>query len=162
MIWHERGGTGSHTILLLHGLGATGAVWNGVRASLDVRQTGQWIIADLSGHGGSEWRATYSIGELAADLAAILRDAARVSVIGHSLGTYLGLALASGWFGVRINAVLGVGPKLTWRDEDLQMMRELASRPVRHYPSEAEAIARYRRVSGISEELAAGTDTLTR
>jgi pimeloyl-ACP methyl ester carboxylesterase len=31
MLWHDKGGAGAHTILLLHGLGATAGVWKGVR-----------------------------------------------------------------------------------------------------------------------------------
>ena len=162
MIWHQRGGQGPQTLLLLHGLGATGAVWNGVCRSIEARGTAQWIVADLSGHGGSGWRSTYSVGELAADLVPLLQSASDVGVIGHSLGTYVGLALAGGWFGVRIRAVLGVGPKVTWRDEDLQVMSDLAARPARCYGSEAEALARYRRVSGITEDIASGTDVLAR
>ena len=34
MIWYESGGEGSRGALLLHGLGATAAVWNSVRRAL--------------------------------------------------------------------------------------------------------------------------------
>ena len=32
-LWVEEGGAGEPTLLLLHGLGATGAVWRGLAAS---------------------------------------------------------------------------------------------------------------------------------
>lgn len=162
MIWNERGGTGARTVLLVHGLGATGAVWNGVRRCIEQRLQAQWIVVDLSGHGGSEWRSTYSVGEMAAELAPVVNGSPEVLIAGHSLGAYVGLALASNWFGVRVNGVLGIGPKISWPEADLQGAREFAARPVKTYTSEAEATARYRRVSGISEQIAPGAEVLAR
>jgi pimeloyl-ACP methyl ester carboxylesterase len=158
---HERGGSGSRAILLLHGLGATAAVWHGLQKRLESKQV-QWIAPDLSGHGHSPWRSHYSIGQLATDVAPLVQDAAELYIVGHSLGAYVGLALASRWFGVRVAGVLGVGPKITWSDADLQGTRELAARPVRWYAQEAEAIARYRRVSGLDERTAPDTDFIAR
>ena len=83
-------------------------------------------------------------------------------IVGHSLGAYVGLALASGWFGVRVRAVLGIGPKIAWPEADLKASRDLAVRPVRSYATEDEALARYRRVSGLDEQLAPGRETLAR
>jgi len=153
LLWHECGGNGRQTVLLLHGLGATGAVWSGVQRVLATRPV-RWITPDLSGHGLSPWRSHYSVGQLATDLAPLVRDAEELYVLGHSLGAYLGLALASRWFGVRVVGVLGVGPKIMWSEADLQGTRELAARPVRWYAQEAEASARYRRVSGLDEKIA--------
>jgi pimeloyl-ACP methyl ester carboxylesterase len=160
-LWHERGGSGQRTILLLHGLGATGAVWGGVRKLIESRRA-QWIVPDLSGHGHSPWRPHYSIGQLATDVAPLVQDADELYIVGHSLGAYIGLALASRWFGVRVAGVLGVGPKITWSEADLLGTRELAARPVRWYAQEAEAIARFRRVSGLDEGTAPGTDFIAR
>lgn len=160
-VWHESGGSGTQTVLLLHGLGATGAVWNGVRGIIEQRQL-RWIVPDLSGHGRSAWQADYSIGQLAAAVAPIVRDADDLYIVGHSLGAYVGLALASRWFGARVAGVLGVGPKITWSDMDLQSTREIAARPVRWYAQEAEAIARYRRVSGLDEKTAPASDVIAR
>jgi pimeloyl-ACP methyl ester carboxylesterase len=162
MIWHERGGTGSCTILLLHGLGATGAVWTGVRRAIESRPDTQYVVADLSGHGGSRWRTTYSVGELTADLVPLLPVEGRTIVVGHSLGAYLGLALASNWFGVRVTGVLGIGPKIAWTAKDLQTLRELAGRPVRTFEQQAEAVSRYRRLSGLTEDVAPGDEFLAR
>jgi pimeloyl-ACP methyl ester carboxylesterase len=161
ILWHERGGSGPRTVLLLHGLGATGAVWNGVRGLLSTRSV-RWVVPDLSGHGLSPHASQYSIGQMAAALSALMADAAELYVVGHSLGAYLGLALASRGFGVRVAGVLGIGPKITWSEADLQGMRELAARPVRWYPQAAEAIARYRRVSGLEEPTAPGSTAIER
>jgi pimeloyl-ACP methyl ester carboxylesterase len=162
MIWYETGGTGPRTVLLLHGMGATAAVWRGVVEALRERRAVRWIAADLSGHGASPWCPLYSVGQLAAQLSELIRESPEVIVVGHSLGAYVALALASGWFGVRIRGILGVGPKIAWPDADLKAARELAARPVRWYPTAEEAWARYRRVSGLDAEVARGEEWLAR
>jgi pimeloyl-ACP methyl ester carboxylesterase len=161
VIWQESGGSGERTILFLHGLGATAAVWTGVREALQERGGIRWVVADLGGHGGSDWQPFYSVGQLAAQLAQTIPECPPL-IVGHSLGTYVGLALASGWFGVRVRVVLGIGPKIAWPEADLRAARDLAARPARCYPTEDEALARYRRVSGLSEELAPGREALAR
>lgn len=163
VIWQESGGSGDCTILFLHGLGATAAVWTGVRQALEGRGGRRWAAADLAGHGGSDREPFYSVGQLAAQLAQTIRpEPAPPLIVGHSLGAYVGLALASGWYGVRVRAVLGIGPKIAWPEADLEAARDLAARPVRCYATEDEALARYRRVSGLSEELAPGREALAR
>jgi pimeloyl-ACP methyl ester carboxylesterase len=162
MIRSERGGSGPRSILLLHGLGATGAVWTGVARAIEARGLGRWIAPDLPGHGSSDSRPGYSVGEMASELAPLIRDEAEAHVVGHSLGAYLALALASRWFGARVQSVLGIGPKVTWNDADLQGMRELAARPVRWFPQRDEAIARYRKVSGLDEKVAPDPELLER
>ena len=142
--------------------GATAAVWDGVRTELERRTLGRWIAADLSGHGGSEWQPHYSVGRFAADLASLVRDTHDVFIVGHSLGTYVALALASRWFGVKVSGVLGIGPKISWPGADLQVARDLASRPVREYPTNEEAWARYRRVSGLDPTVAPEAAVLLR
>lgn len=161
MIWQESGGSGDCTILFLHGLGATAGVWTGVREALEERGGRRWVVADLGGHGGSDWQPFYSVGQLAAQLAQTIPEAPPL-IVGHSLGAYVGLALASGWFGVRVRAVLGIGPKIAWPEADLKAAQDLAARPVRCYATEDEALARYRRVSGLDEELAPGREAHAR
>jgi pimeloyl-ACP methyl ester carboxylesterase len=162
MIWHETGGEGPRKVLLLHGMGATAAVWHGVIEALRERRGVSWIAADLGGHGGSDWCALYSVGQLAAQLAEVVRESRELTALGHSLGAYVALALASGWFGIRLRGVVGLGPKITWPDADLEAARELAARPVRWYPTAEEARARYRRVSGLGVDVARNEDSLTR
>ncbi len=158
----ESGGTGSRTILLLHGLGATAAVWNGVRQAIEQRAIGKWIAPDLGGHGASAWQSHYTVGGHAAEVAELVRDTQELFVVGHSLGAYIGLALAGRWFGVEVAGVLGVGPKITWSEADLQGSRELALRPVRWYATSQEAWARYRRVSGLDAAVAPRDELLAR
>ena len=164
MIWYESGGGGGRTVLLLHGLGATAAVWKSVRRALQERGTMRWLAVDLGGHGGSDWHSSYSVGQLAAQLAELLQqqEIRESYIVGHSLGTYVGLALASGWFRIPVHGVLGIGPKISWPAADLQAAGELAARPVRFYPTGEEAWARYRRVSGLGADIAPDDDSLAR
>jgi pimeloyl-ACP methyl ester carboxylesterase len=164
MIWYESGGGEGRTVLLLHGLGATAAVWRSVGRALQERGTTRWLAVDLGGHGGSDWQSSYSVGQLAVQVAELLQQQQiRESyIVGHSLGAYVGLALASGWFGVAIRGVLGIGPKISWPAADLQSAGELATRPVRFYPTGEEASARYRRVSGLMADIAPEDDWLAR
>lgn len=161
MIWQQSGGSGDRTILFLHGLGATAAVWDGLGQALAERGGLRWVAADLPGHGGSGVLSAYSVGQMAAQLAPVMPPGPTL-IVGHSLGAYVALALASGWFGVRVAGVLGIGPKIAWPEADLQAARELAARSPRCYPSEAEAVHRYRRVSGLGEGCAPGGRVLAR
>src|SRR2546430_4587365 len=102
------GGTGEPTLLLLHGLGATGEVWRG----LVEHWPGSWLAPDLPGHGRSDPLPRYSFGGLAAAVAGSLEPGARVAVLGHSLGGAIGLTLASGWVGVTLPGGGGVGVKV--------------------------------------------------
>lgn len=154
MLWHEKGGSGAPFILLLHGLGATAGVWMGVQRVLEERSIGRWMAPDLSGHGRSGPQPHYSVGSLATELAGVIRDEPEVYIVGHSLGVYLALALASGWFGVAVRGIVGLGPKISWPDADIQVARDLAARPVRWYATADEAWTRYRRVSGLDLTIA--------
>lgn len=162
MLWHERGGRGGDAYLLLHGLGATGAVWRALCRELDRRADREWLVVDLPGHGGSAALPRYSVGALAAAVAQELEADRSYRIIGHSLGVYVGLALASGWFGVRVASVLGIGPKITWSEADLAAVAELARKPPRVFPDEEEAWSRYRRVSGLDLRVAPDSALLER
>ena len=164
MIWYESGGEGSRGTLLLHGLGATGAVWKSVQQALQERGTLRWLAADLGGHGGSDWHKSYSVGELASQLAELVQQQpiGEWFIVGHSLGAYVALALASGWFGITVRGVLGIGPKISWSAADVQAARDLAARPVRWYATEEEAWSRYRRVSGLTADIAPSEEWLAR
>ncbi|MBS0416125.1 MAG: alpha/beta hydrolase [Proteobacteria bacterium] len=160
MLWYEKGGSGTRVILLLHGLGATSGVWAGVQRVLNERGIGRWISPDLSGHGRSAVLRQYSVGSFAAQLAGLVQAESELFVIGHSLGAYLGLALASRWFGVDVRGVLAIGPKISWPPADVQAAHELATRPVRWYSNSEEAWNRYRRVSGLEAGIAPADEWL--
>ncbi|UVS80193.1 alpha/beta fold hydrolase [Actinokineospora sp. UTMC 2448] len=147
----DRGGDGP-ALLLLHGLGGSSAAWSGV---ID-RWPGSWLAPDLPGHGGSVPLPRYSFGALAAAVARIVDGP--VAVLGHSLGGVVGLALASGWFGVPVTAVCALGVKVSWSASDLAKAADLAARPARVFATREEALDRARKVAGLPE--GAPTDRL--
>lgn len=147
------GGNGEPVLLLLHGLGATGAVWDEWAAVLAEHWRGRWLAPDLPGHGRSAPLPHYSFGAVAARVADHLGANDQVVVLGHSMGGVVGLALASGWFGVRPKAVVGLGIKVAWTDPELERVRAIAERPVGWYDTREEAAARYLRVSGLADLL---------
>ncbi|WP_203859239.1 alpha/beta fold hydrolase [Plantactinospora mayteni] len=151
------GGTGQPVLLLLHGMGATGAVWRGWAGLLADRWPGRWLAPDLPGHGGSAPLDRYSFASFADGLAGLFAPGDRVVVFGHSLGGAVGLALAGrgsdestgtgpGW---AVEAVVGLGVKVGWTAEEVARAAALAARPVAWYDSRAEAVQRYLRVSGL-------------
>ena len=142
--------------MLLHGLGATGDVWGRWRPLLARRWPGRWLAPDLPGHGGSPPLAAYSFDGLAAEVAGIVPPGAPLVVLGHSLGGVVALALASGRLPVAVQAVIGLGIKVAWTDEDLDRAAAAARRPRAWFASREEAAARYLRVSGLAGLLPAG------
>ena len=152
----HQGGSGEPLLLLLHGLGATGDVWDRWRPLLARRWPGRWLAPDLPGHGGSPPLAAYTFDGFAAPIADIVPPGAPVVVLGHSLGGVVGLALASGRFPVQVQAVIGLGIKVAWTGEDLDRAQVAARRPPAWFASRDEAVARYLRVSGLAGLLPAG------
>ena len=144
------GGTGPGLLLLLHGLGATADVWTPITAELADRWPGRWSAVDLPGHGGSAPLPRYSFGALAAAVARSVDTDEPVVVVGHSLGGVVALALASGWFGVRVTGVVGVGIKVSWSAEELAKAHALGARPVQWFDSREQAAARHLLVSGLT------------
>ena len=139
----------------MHGLGATGDVWQGWRPLLARRWPGRWLAPDLPGHGGSPPLPGYTFESLAAAVAGIVGAGARTVVLGHSLGGVVGLALAGGGFPVSVQAVIGLGIKVAWTEQELDRARAAARRPPAWFASRDEAAARYLRISGLAGLLAA-------
>ncbi|GAA5125867.1 alpha/beta fold hydrolase [Haloechinothrix salitolerans] len=134
-------------LLLLHGLGATGRVWDGLLDRLD---GWRWFVPDLPGHGASTPLARYSIGGLAAAVAVALDRDRPVVAVGHSLGGAVAVALASGWFGVSVSAACGLGIKVRWSDAELAKAAEVAARPNRVYDAREDAVERGLKVAGLA------------
>jgi pimeloyl-ACP methyl ester carboxylesterase len=149
-----QGGEGPDLLLLLHGMGATGAVWSPLCAEAGNRWAGRWVVMDLPGHGRSARQETYAIGQYAATVArAVLphiHPAGRLVVLGHSLGGVIALALATGWFGVRPHQVFGAGIKVAWSEDELRRMETLATQPAKRFATEEEAWDRYLKVAGLA------------
>jgi pimeloyl-ACP methyl ester carboxylesterase len=60
------------------------------------------------------------------------------------------MALASGKFRVPVEAVIGLGIKVVWTDQDLDRAQAAARRPITWFGTRAEAADRYLRVSGLA------------
>ena len=145
----RKGGSGTPTLVLLHGLGANGEVWNRTMPIVQSNWHGTWIIPDLRGHGRSGHRVPYSYGSHASDIASLLSQDDEVTVIGHSMGGVVALALATGWYGVKVHRVAAFGLKIHWTTEEEDKLRQIAIAPVRWFDTQAEAIDRYLKVSGL-------------
>ncbi|USX49367.1 alpha/beta fold hydrolase [Lentzea sp. HUAS12] len=143
MLHVERGGNGP-LLVLLHGLGATGEVWRDVVGDWE----GSWLVPDLPGHGRSAAIDRYSFGSLAAEVAKVVPPEP-VTVVGHSLGGVVGLALASGWFGVEVTTCVGVGIKVRWTDEELEKAAALAGKPQKVFATREEAEERASKMAGV-------------
>lgn len=135
------GGLGGPVVVLLHGLGATAEVWDGLVPLLP----GAWVAPDLPGHGGSAPLPAYTFAAVA-EAVADLVDPAGTVVLGHSFGGVVGLHLAARP-GVR--AVIGLGIKVAWSPEELARAAALAAREPARFATREEAVARHLRVSGL-------------
>jgi len=145
------GGNGEPLLLLLHGLGATADVWAGWQPMLADRWPGRWLAPDLPGHGGSAPLPEYTFDALAAAVRHLVEPGA--VVLGHSLGGVVGLALAAS--DAPVTAVVGLGIKVAWTDDELGKAQALAARPVTWFASRDEAAERHLRVSGLNGLLTA-------
>lgn len=160
-LYAERGGQGARLIVLLHGLGATAAVWRGVAAVLEA-QGHRWIAPDFRGHGRSLAEGPYGFGIHAADLAHLLagEDMAQVTLLGHSFGGVIGALLAGGLFGPPPARLVTLGVKQRWTAEEIAGAQAMAQRPAKVFATEAEAWDRYAKVSGLAGLVAPGAPEL--
>ncbi len=139
------GGTGSDVLLLLHGLGGTGDVWQDV----DAHWQGRWLAPDLPGHGASDRLGSYTFDTVARELSRFIRPGDRVSILGHSLGGILGLLLG-GWHD-EVERVVGLGVKVVWAPEELAKAAAMAERPPALFDSREDAMAWHRKMSGVGD-----------
>lgn len=139
----HRRGSAAPTVLLLHGLGATSEVWEGVAAALDPLVC---VAPDLPGHGGSPPLPEYTFAAVA-DAVAGLVDPAGTLVLGHSFGGVVGLHLANAP-GVR--AVVGLGIKVEWTSDELARGAALAARGPALFDTREEAVERHLRLAGLT------------
>lgn len=136
--------TPASTLVLLHGLGATGSAWTPLRARLD--WTGPVLAPDLPGHGGADRLGDYSVPSVAKAVAAALPDGP-LAILGHSFGGAVGVALA----GLRedVVAVVALGVKVSWSDDDVTRFAALAARPPRVLQTREEALERHLAMAGL-------------
>lgn len=135
------------TIVLLHGLGATGRVWDSFTTAAN--WSGRVIAPDLRGHGSAEWSDSYSFGAMASDVSALLEADEPYVVLGHSMGGGVGAALASGFFGTAPLVLATIGVKLVWTESELSKLPEVAAKPPRIFEDQAGAADWFLKLSGL-------------
>ncbi|GGP04265.1 alpha/beta hydrolase [Nonomuraea glycinis] len=150
-VYLESDGDGP-AVLFLHGSGASGAVWKPVLAELRERGTRcRRLVADLPGHGRSGHRQDYSPEGYADAVAAALTGVQDpVTVVGHSLGGMIGMALADGTRGLTVVSLAVVAMKVAWTEEELTRRAVGAGRPVRVFADQEQARELFGRVSGMT------------
>ena len=140
-VYIREGGSGSPTLLLLHGLGATGDVWTGVTSLLEQRWPGSWIVPDLPGHGRSGRLDRYTYSTMAHAIADALDVREPLCIMGHSLGGVLAMMLASGEFGVDVRSVCALSVKPDdWPEEAMSAAFAIAAMPHPSFATKSEAI----------------------
>ena len=151
-LWVRRRGSGDRVLVLLHGMGANGAVWSRLISVLAARWSGRVLVPDLRGHGRSVAQAPYDIATHSADIAALISGETSQSVLllGHSFGGAVAALAASAEFAVCAEHVFAIGVKLRWTEEEIARAHELAGRPARTFPTREEALEGYLKISGLA------------
>ena len=111
---------------------------------------GRVVAPDLPGHGDSPPLERYSFDSLGEAVARVVDGDTELVVLGHSLGGVIALALANGSFGVQPRAVVGLGIKVAWSDDDLGRAAALAAKEPQWFETHREALSRHLRVSGLA------------
>jgi pimeloyl-ACP methyl ester carboxylesterase len=147
------GGSGDHLLLLLHGLGATAAVWRRLLPLVAESWDGRWAAPDLRGHGLSLAESPYGFGVHAADMAELAAElgAYRVTVLGHSFGGVVGAVLGTGLYGVTVDRVVAVGGKMDWTDDEVARAQAMSRRPRQVFASPLEAADRHLKLAGLRD-----------
>lgn len=140
--WGRPGGRG---IVLVHGGGAHSRWWDHIGPLLT---EGRRVVAlDLSGHGDSGRRDTYSLDAWAGEVLAAAAAAgitAPPAVIGHSMGGFVALRLAT-LSGPEIEGVVAIdSPVRDITPEEHAAIEQHAFGPLRVYPSREAILARWR------------------
>ncbi|MGE0312249.1 MAG: alpha/beta fold hydrolase [Lautropia sp.] len=141
------------TLLLLHGLGASAAVWSALAAPM--REAGYRCIApDLPGHGAAPWLDTYDYATHADAIARGLESGTDLTgtdlvVVGHSMGAIVGMALAAAREDLRIRGVVAFSVKLDADPVFVERMRRVGAQPPRWHASRDDAAARFLAFAGL-------------
>jgi pimeloyl-ACP methyl ester carboxylesterase len=142
-------GAGAPVLILLHGLGMNGSVWEPFLAHL-AGWPGRIVIPDLRGHGRSPHASAYSTEAQAADVAALVEGERGVYVIGHSMGGMIALVLTDGSHAVDVQGVFAFGLKIVWTDGEVAKLAEVAHKPARWFPTREEACLRFLSITGLA------------
>ncbi len=143
------GDPGPRGLVLVHGGGAHAHWWDHIAPLLALDR--RVLALDLSGHGDSGRRDTYTLDAWATEVLAVAADAGLTeppTVIGHSMGGLVTLRLAS-LFGARLAGAVVIDSPVRNRDltpEEMAARERRAFGPLRVYPSREDAIAHFRTI----------------
>jgi pimeloyl-ACP methyl ester carboxylesterase len=141
------GGPSGRGIVLVHGGGAHSRWWDHIAPLLAADR--RVIAIDLSGHGDSGRRESYTFDAWAREILAVAADAGLTEppvVIGHSMGGIATLRLAS-MFGSRIEGAVVIDSPLRDRaPEEEAARRQRTFAQLRVYPTREAIMARFRPV----------------
>lgn len=138
------GAASANGIVLVHGGAAHARWWDHIAPLL---ATGRRVAAlDLSGHGDSGRRDSYSLDGWAHDVMAVAADAGITDppvIIGHSMGGFVALK-AAGLFGPDLEGIVVIDSPVQDLTPEQQAAREArAFGPLRIYPTREAAIGRF-------------------
>jgi len=144
LAWGEPGRRG---LVFVHGGAAHAHWWTHIAAPFS-RQY-RVVAIDLSGHGDSDHRATYSLEQWADEVMAVADDAGIDGppvIVGHSMGGFVTIATAA-LHSERLAGVIVLDSPVAEPDLEVGAARAGQAFGVpRIYPSVAEALARFRTV----------------
>src|SRR5215469_7833265 len=141
------GPAGAAGIILVHGGAAHARWWDHIAPMLGP----QYRVAalDLSGHGDSGRRETYTLEQWSAEVVAVGNSAGMAAnpvVIGHSMGGFVALATAKR-HPQQISGVAVLDSPVRERTpEEIAAARHAAFGPLRIYPDRAQALSRFRTI----------------
>lgn len=127
--------------LILHGLFGAGRNWQAIAKPL--AEDGRVALVDLRNHGASPWASGMRYADLAADVAACLRDlgAERARLVGHSMGgkVAMWLALTQPELVERL-AIVDIAP-VTYAHDHANLLAAMRGLDLRAIPNRAAADA---------------------
>ena len=141
------GAPGSRGLVFVHGGGAHAHWWTHVAATFSDEY--RVVCIDLSGHGDSGHRSSYSLEQWTDEVMAVA-EAADIAgppvIIGHSMGGFVTIGTAAR-HGDRVSGAIVCDSPVTEPDPEIASYRlkEAFGQP-RIYPTEAEAFAHFRTV----------------
>ncbi|HEY3882416.1 MAG TPA: alpha/beta hydrolase [Trebonia sp.] len=145
--YRKWGGAPGRGIVLVHGGAAHSRWWDHIAPLLAV--DGPVIAVDMSGHGDSGRRSSYSLEAWAREMMAAAADAgfgAPPVVIGHSMGGHVTLRLG-GMFGSQIEGIVVVdSPIHDLAPEEAAAQGRRVFRGLKVYPDKEAIMARFRPV----------------
>jgi pimeloyl-ACP methyl ester carboxylesterase len=139
------GDDSANGIVLVHGGAAHARWWDHIAPLL--ADHSRIVALDLSGHGDSDRRDSYSLDGWAYEVMAVVAAAgitAPAVVIGHSMGGFVALR-AAGLYGSGLAGIVVIdSPVRDITPEEQAARDERAFGPLRVYPTREAAIARFR------------------